>query len=84
MEITKINAGYHIMQYEVYREGVAPSGIEYKNAVVLGLNKKGMWVTWEWSNSSEFFWGHYFESENDARKDYHARLMNNYDLPWSD
>lgn len=70
------NAGYEIVDFEQY---------DHKNAVVLARNPNtGMWATWVYNRQSEFFWGHYFDSRMDAKKDYHKRLAEAYDRPWEE
>lgn len=72
------NAGYDIKDYKMYRK--QENG---ENFVVLAHNKKsGMWATWECTNGNDFYWGHYFDSYIEARKDYYTRLASKYDLPW--
>ena len=72
------NAGYKIQDFKMYRE--QENG---KNYIVLAKQEKtGMWATWECTNCNDFYWGHYFESENEARKDFYERLASKYDLPW--
>lgn len=74
------NAGYMIMKYTMYRE--QENG---KNYVVLGHNKKtDMWCTWECTNGTDFYWGHYFDSKTEATRDYYTRLTSKYDRPWEE
>ena len=55
---TRINAGYAIVSDIVVGE------FEF----VLGHNPKAPspFVTWEYSPRGGYYWGHYFEDENDA------------------
>lgn len=72
------NAGYTIKHYEMYRE--QENG---ENFVVLAHNEKSdMWCTWECTNGTDFYWGHYFDSEMEGWMDYHKRLASKYDRPW--
>lgn len=74
------NAGYFIHDYKMYRK--QENGFNY---IVLGHNiKTDMWCTWECTNGDNFYWGHYFDSETEARKDYYTRLASKYDLPWEE
>lgn len=86
MKLPEMNAGYTIAQHEVYRKSNRYSSENCtESAVVLARNlKTGWWATWECRNGNDFFWGHYFETELDARRDYHERLAKNYDMPWSE
>ena len=72
------NASYDIREFTMYRE--QENG---RNYIVLGHNpKNGMWVTWECTNGTDFYWGHYFDSKTEAKKDYYTRLASKFDLPW--
>ena len=74
----KKNAGYTIKDYTMYRK--EENG---ENYVVLAHNEKsGMWCTWNCTNITDFYWGHYFDSETEARKDYYQRLADKYNSPW--
>jgi len=45
--------------------------------VVLAYDPSGVqpWITWLWSkHREELFWGHYWHSETDARRDYQRRV----------
>ena len=80
MVIAETNQGYNIEAAEIY----SGSG-DNARAVVLAHNEEtNMWATWECTKGNYFYWGHYFDAKNDAMKDYHARLLNNYDLPWKE
>lgn len=62
----EIVAGYKIIREEEYCPG---------HWVCLGVRgKTGMAVTWERTAKDNYFWGHYFANETDARIDYHKRL----------
>jgi hypothetical protein len=70
-------ANFKIEAYEMYR-------IYEKNEyfVVLAQNvNTGTWVTWECTNGEDFYWGHYFNKEEDARLDFHKRLAIKYTSP---
>lgn len=69
------NQGYFIVAHENYGgEG------EHVFYIVLGYNPKTkQYVTWDCVDLRSFFWGHYFENELHAKKDYHDRLKNYYD-----
>ena len=55
---TRINAGYAIVSNIIVGE----------HEIVLGHNPKAPspFVTWEFSPRGGYYWGHYFEDENDA------------------
>lgn len=64
-----VNAGYEIISMEA---GIAIGHHEAAPA---------KWVTWEYSeldDGTDFFFGHYFAEEIDARRDYHERIMERY------
>ena len=73
------NAGYLILMDELY---------EGNNGVALGRKetKYGTeWVTWGFTESlstnepRSYYWGHYFSNEKVALKDYHERLLREYE-----
>lgn len=68
------NAGYTIIQSEVYNAGDM-------FGVALGFNGYS-YVTWEFQINGkggyDFFWGHYIDDTYYAHLDYHERLMNRY------
>ena len=79
---TEINAGYTIIAAEAYEHS---DGAEH--AVVLGKmeTRFGMqYVTWERTlrlanpDKRDYFYGHYSDSGDFARADYHERLMEHY------
>lgn len=77
VDVTK-NAGYTIRLYAMYRE--QENGDNY---IVLAENEKtGMWCTWECTNGTDFYWGHYFDSRIAAIRDYYRRLYEKHDTPW--
>ena len=44
--------------------------------IILGVNSKGSWVTWQFHLDEEkpsIYWGHYIDGEADALADYEAR-----------
>ncbi len=78
----EINEGYEIIAAETY--STLRAGRRYR--IVLGKleTKLGtMFVTWEsiiqpLTNRIDYFWGHYFSEEDQARADYHRRLLEKY------
>ena len=71
------NAGYLIIMDENY---------ESNNGVALGRRdgKYGTeWVTWGFTDCGDeprsYYWGHYFSNEKVALKDYHERLLREYE-----
>lgn len=76
----RLNADYVIIKSETYYE--SPEGNVHE--VVIGYNKKAVakFVTWECINEKNYHWGHYFDNEDDALKDYHERLSNKYKRPF--
>ena len=67
----EIVAGYKIIQEEQYSLG---------HWVCLGVHRTTkMGVTWERTSRDNYFWGHYFANELDARIDYHKRLARLYE-----
>ena len=81
----EVNEGYEIIAAEVYR--VKPG---QGDRIVLGRmeTKYGVqFVTWEstvreqedGSIQTDYFWGHYFNEEAEARADYHKRLHEKYE-----
>lgn len=76
--MVKANAGYTIEDYTMYR--TQENGDNY---VVLAHNEKsGMWCTWDCTNGTYFYWGHYFDSKTEATRDYYTRLADKYNTPW--
>lgn len=72
------NAGYTIRLSTMYRE--QENGDNY---IVLAENENtGMWCTWECTNGTDFYWGHYFDSRTEAYRDYYTRLASKYDTPF--
>ena len=72
------NAGYEIIKEEHYT-------VAYE--IVLGERKNAQgevtgYVTWECKNETDYFWGHYFASNQfcEAMKDYYTRLAERFDL----
>lgn len=73
MIISKTNGSFRIEQSEIYT--ICPPHF----AVVLAHSQaSGMWATWETGGPNDFFFGHYFETEREARMDYHERLLTYY------
>ena len=71
------NAGYLIIMDENYEDN---------NGVALGRKetKYGTeWVTWGFTDCEDgtrsYYWGHYFRNEKVALKDYHERLLREYE-----
>lgn len=67
------NAGYKIIKREFYSENFA---------IVIGYKENGSskYVTWEYSKDNDnYFWGHYFNSKSEVMRDYHERLMIQYE-----
>ena len=77
----KKNAGYTITDYTMYRH--QENGDNY---VVLAHNEKsGMWCTWECTNGTDFYWGHYFNSKTEAihrSDDYVEEIKAVFFDPW--
>lgn len=82
------NAGYNIMESKNYKVTQT-----YAQGICLGKHESQncpqRYVTWEYTEHEEtgmfsFYWGHYFENEMDAYKDYYERLANHYDKPWEE
>ena len=78
------NQGYEIIESETYHM----SDTGRADRVVLGrmvTKNSSQFVTWESAayfqddRPLEYFWGHYFDKEADARADYHRRLMEKYE-----
>lgn len=81
-------AGYEIKKKEAYKTAET-----YDNGVAFGIhpsqNCPARYATWEYTENHETgvisaFWGHYFDSEVEAYKDYYSRLANNFDRPWEE
>lgn len=71
------NQGFEIIAAESY-------STTYR--IVLGVKDTSLgpaYVTWESSAGADgcpdYFWGHYFSSEKEARADYHRRLLGHYE-----
>jgi transcriptional regulator with XRE-family HTH domain len=80
----EFNQGYEIVEKETYR--ICDTG--RADAIVLARmsTKYGtQFVTWESAaylrddRPLEYFWGHYFSEEDQARADYHRRLLKKYE-----
>lgn len=80
------NAGYNILERKNYRVDEA-----YANGICLGKHTSDKcpqrYVTWEYTEILDtgiysFYWGHYYEREEDAYKDYYSRLAYHYDKPF--
>lgn len=71
-------AGYEIIQKEVYDK-------DQEGAILLGKHPGKefcKWATWDSNKTGGAFWGHYFDNEADARKDFHERLAYQYIRPF--
>lgn len=79
------NAGFTITKFESY-ETYKKFDREVELFIVFGekSSRFGMeYVTWEYSESAGFYWGHYCNKRNTALADYHKRLLDHYD-PYGD
>lgn len=67
------NAGYRIIRIERY---------SLTHAIVMGeidISSGKKYVTWDSRpEENHFFWGHYFTDKTEALRDYHTRLMTQY------
>ena len=73
------NAGYKIIKAECYGKTK-----EHCYYVVLGKKDSDygtQYVTWESTDLTSFYWGHYINNDIVAKKDYHQRLLNLYENP---
>ena len=85
-------AGYEIIKKEVYRHAET-----YDRGIILGIHPSekcpARYATWEYTEQHQShskdgkvqidaFWGHYYQNETEAYKDYYTRLADNYNLPW--
>lgn len=75
------NQGYEIIQSEATsRPGERETGIAIARALNHGAPSQ--WVTWRYTVDGDgfyFFSGNYFSVEQLAFRDYHRRLMEEYD-----
>ena len=79
----EFNEGYEIIAAETYN---APRAGRQDRIVLGRLETKlgTMFVTWAsviqpLTNRIDYFWGHYFSEEDQARADYHRRLLKKYE-----
>ena len=83
--MNETNQGYEIITAETY----STTRLGQESRVVLGRmeTKYGVrFVTWEctrwplkWGRmKSDYYWGHYFDDETQARADFHFRLFEKY------
>ena len=79
--MAEFNQGYEIVAKEVYHHRT----VTRDDLIVLGKEETRLgtqWVTWEGSTDplgrTDYFWGHYFDNEAQARADYHRRLAEHY------
>ena len=77
----EFNQGYEIIAAETYLTD--PVG---ESRIVLGFRETQLgpaYVTWESgvnvAGRRDYFWGHYFGNEREARADYHRRLLSHYE-----
>lgn len=78
----EVNECYEIIAAETYQAQRAGQ----QARIVLGKLETRLgttFVTWEstiqpLTNRIDYFWGHYFSEEAEARADYHRRLLNKY------
>lgn len=82
-----------IGDYEIKRIEAYKTSDTYDSGVIMGIhpsqNCPQRYATWEYTESHETgnisaFWGHYYENETDAYKDFYERLASHYDKPWED
>jgi len=79
----EFNEGYEIVAAETYFVRPWDDG---EDRIVLGKIDTRIgtqYVTWEScrhpdDETADYFWGHYFDSENHAKADYHRRLADHY------
>lgn len=80
--MAEVNHGFEIVASETYC--IRPDDRE--DRIVLGVMKNEnftQYVTWESSRhpadgTVDYFWGHYFDKGQQAKADYHRRLMEHY------
>lgn len=77
------NQGHEIIAAEVY--AVDNYGRQARIVLAHKDTQYGpAYVTWESTisadgSSRDYFWGHYFSNEREARADYHRRLLSYYE-----
>ena len=75
------NAGYIITRWEEFdHEGLL--GIAFGERPSKFSPDGKQYVTWMYRHDegkTDYFWGHYFEHEANALKDYHERLLREYE-----
>lgn len=76
------NQDYEIIAAETY--AVSDAGLQAR--IVLGFKETKFgpaYVTWDGGEDAyarrDYFWGHYFGNEREARADYHRRLLSHYE-----
>lgn len=77
------NAGYNILNSEIYQQYVSPDKEHIQlYGVCIGHNGRD-YVTWEFvvneKGEYSYFWGHYISDKAAAFADYHRRLINKYE-----
>ena len=80
--MAEFNAGYEIVKSETYRIGAD----DKESRIVLGKMETRLgtqYVTWESvrhpeDGTADYFWGHYFDKDQQAMADYHRRLADHY------
>ena len=74
------NAGYTITRYEEFdHDGLLGIALGERESKYSPNGKQ--YVTWMYrldEGEIDYFWGHYFEHEANALKDYHERLYKEY------
>lgn len=74
-----MNAGYTIVEMVPTLETS-----KREEGFALGMGPNGMWVTWAYAkdyvarSGPDFFWGHYFPGEREAKADFHRRLAEEF------
>lgn len=76
------NAGFTIVQSEIYEQYVSHDTEHIQMYGVCIGRKPKEYVTWEFvvneKGEYSYFWGHYFTSKNRAFEDYHRRLIDKF------
>lgn len=70
----RTNASYEIINSITLRG--------YEIVLGRGLINPNCYVTWLCSNGNDYYWGHYFQDEVAAIKDFGKRIMDEADAPW--
>lgn len=82
-EHVRQNAGYTIISNFVFAESDTTgntTGDDFANRygakrfeIVLARNERGRYCTWECKNGTDYYWGHYFDGCEAARRDFLMR-----------